>query len=105
MLKNQFDAHMPSSIDDSGNCSGKLGKCRSYWKLNEWQIRQYRHAIEENKWYMSEREGRAVGWDEAERDFMHNGYYGCAVKWRKEYCARRCGHFTECKLGQLFADQ
>ena len=54
---------------------------------------------------MSERFGRDVAWEEAEYDFLHNEYYGCAPKWRKEYCSGRCHHFTGCKLGQRFAKQ
>jgi hypothetical protein len=76
--------------------------CASFKTLQTWQIRRYRRAVEENKWYLSEKTGRDVGWDEAEHDFLINEYYGCAPKWRKEYCASKCNHFTDCSLGQHF---
>jgi len=90
-------AHTAPSPDSSGQ-----GGCRAFFNLNRWQIHQYRHAINENKWYMGERLGRAVTWEEAEYDFLHNEYYGCAPKWRKEYCANRCPHIIDCDLGKLF---
>lgn len=98
------DAHAVSDSDECGDQSGDLG-CRAHWKLNAWQVVQYQRAIDENKWYMTERLGRYVAWEEAEYDFLHHGYYGCAPKWRKEYCARICPHFDNCKLGQHFSKE
>ncbi len=105
MLKDNCELQTCMSADTAPSASGKTESCRSYWRLNQWQIRQYRHAIDENKWYMSERLGRAVAWEEAEYDFLHHGYYGCAPRWRKEYCSQHCSFFSDCKLGQLFARQ
>lgn len=59
-------------------------------------------AVDENKWYMGERLQRHVDWEEAEKDFLVNGYYGCAPKWRKQFCAVRCSHFISCDLGKGF---
>jgi len=84
----------------SGSTSGK--NCREFHKLKEWQADQYCRAIDENKWYMAERFDRHVAWEEAEADFLHKGYYGCAAEWRKQFCAHQCPHFTRCDLGQLF---
>ena len=61
--------------------------CEAFKKLKAWQVRQYRIAVDENKWYMGERLGRKVAWQEAEQDFLQNEYYGCAPKWREEFCA------------------
>ena len=77
--------------------------CRAFKKLKDWQVDQYRMAIDENMWYMGERLGRQVEWEEAENDFLHNGYYGCAPKWRRQYCQSKCIHFSTCDLGHLFA--
>ncbi len=101
MIENNYIRGNPATRDDAEPLVDK-GGCRAYYELNEWQIIQYRQAIDENKWYMGERLGRIVSWEEAEYDFLHNEYYGCAPKWRKEYCARRCPHFVDCELGQLF---
>lgn len=87
--------------EDDPSDSNQPG-CKAFNKLTHWQVDQYRIAVDENKWYMGERLGRHVEWEEAEYDFLHNGYYGCAPKWRKEYCARRCTHFATCGLGREF---
>ncbi|MDF7807536.1 hypothetical protein P4E94_08820 [Pontiellaceae bacterium B12219] len=76
--------------------------CKAFQKLKDFQVDQYRMAVDENKWYMGERLNRMVDWEEAEEDFLHNGYYGCAPIWRKEYCADRCTHFATCGLGREF---
>lgn len=80
----------------------KQGACQAFRKLKNWQIEQYRRAVDENKWYMSEKSGRIIGWKEAERDFLQNAYYGCAPKWRKEYCSEHCHFFSGCELGRQF---
>lgn len=75
------------------------GTCRAFRKLKNWQIEQYRKAVDENKWYMNEKSDRFVDWSEAEADFIQNSYYGCAAKWRQEYCSQHCGYFSGCELG------
>lgn len=78
--------------------------CRAFLKLKNWQVRKYRAAVEENKWYMGERLGREVAWEEAEKDFFFNDYYGCAREWRSEYCGNRCSFIDSCNLGQKFCN-
>jgi len=104
-MKKFFDRQPNAATGSQPDSSNGRKSCQAHTKLNEWQIRQYRRAIDENKWYMSERTGRSVSWEEAEHDFVHNEYYGCAPKWRKEYCAVRCHHFYSCPLGQHFANE
>lgn len=101
MNNENSDTQLMSLSDGRRSHIGEQG-CKAHWKLNEWQVIQYRRAIDENRWYMGERLGRNISWEEAEYDFLYNGYYGCAPKWRKEYCARICPHFSNCTLGQLF---
>lgn len=76
--------------------------CKEFHALNRWQIEQYRKAVDENKWYMNEQSEGTVDWQEAEYDFLLNGYYGCAQKWRKEYCSNRCRFISSCELGRKF---
>lgn len=97
MVKNikDFQSSETKEQRDSG--------CKAFRKLKDWQVDQYRMAIDENMWYMGERLGRQVDWEEAEEDFLHNGYYGCAPKWRMQYCKHQCTHFSTCDLGHLFA--
>lgn len=76
--------------------------CRAFCDLKDWQVRQYRKAVNENKWFMGEKLGREVRWAEAEQDFLENGYYGNAEKWREEYCTGLCPHSSDCSLAQQF---
>ena len=78
--------------------------CKAFRELKDWQIRKYRIAVDENKWYMGERLNRNIDWTEAELDFLHNEYYGCALEWRNEYCSDLCQHFSSCNLGQNFCE-
>jgi hypothetical protein len=98
MFKKQNEK--PDTKDKQEGSEG-LG-CKAFQKLKDFQVDQYRMAVDENKWYMGERLDRNVDWDEAEEDFLHNGYYGCAPIWRKEYCAGKCSHFSTCGLGREF---
>ena len=98
--KLSIESSSPEPEDEPGDFT--RATCRAFRKLKNWQIEQYRKAVDENKWYMNEKLGRIVGWKEAEADFLQNGYYGCAPKWRKEYCSSHCGFFTSCTLGQQF---
>ncbi len=59
----------------------------------EWQLRQYKRAVDEHKWYMSERLGYDVGWTAAEVSFVQNIVDGWAVdrvrEWRENTCPLR----------------
>jgi len=92
----------PHSADTDQTEADESQGCKAFRTLKDWQVDQYRMAVDENMWYMGEKQGRSVSWEEAEEDFLHNGYYGCAPKWRKEYCAARCSHFIHCGLGRHF---
>ena len=75
--------------------------CRSFEELKNWQVAQYQSAVDENKWYMSERSGYEIDWRSAEKDFVDHEYYGCAEKWREKYCMVLCPYYASCALGQL----
>ena len=96
MNERETDFQSPENSEKTDN------GCKSFKKLKDWQVDQYRMAVDENMWYMGERLGRPVDWEEAEEDFLHNGYYGCAPKWRKQYCKDKCTHFATCALGHHF---
>lgn len=102
MIKETCETSIPSLATETDQTPPYGPVCRSFRALKTWQADQYRMAVDENKWYMSERLGRNVEWDEAEDDFLHNGYYGCAPKWRKEFCSYKCTHSEACKLGRHF---
>lgn len=84
--------------DDAKSGSSKELKCLDFRELKNWQVAQYRKAVDENRWYLSQRYNRCVGWHEAEQDFLEHGYYGCAEKWRIEYCGEICPIRSSCPL-------
>ncbi|MBN2162662.1 MAG: hypothetical protein JXR25_10345 [Pontiellaceae bacterium] len=85
------------------DCQSDRGiTCSGFRSLQEWQITQYCKAVDENKWYMSERRGSEVSWREAERDFMEHGYFGLARQWREQYCQTICRFGHHCRLGDKF---
>ncbi len=86
---------------DRGNPVCNRG-CQGFRSLKMWQVAQYRRAVEENKWYLSERCGHEVGWYEAEQDFLQHGYYGLAGPWREYYCQHVCEFGEICALGAMF---
>ncbi len=76
--------------------------CVAFDSLKRWQIKQYLWAVNENKWYLSERFGRDVGWCEAEQDFTEHDFYGLAAQWRLEFCAHFCEYGQRCSLKERF---
>lgn len=77
--------------------AGQL-KCPGFQALKNWQVERYQQAVNENRWYMSQRHGRWVDWKEAEQDFLMQGCYGCAELWRQEYCVEICPYKSSCLL-------
>lgn len=102
MIKETSKSSTSTGSTESAPTGSGTKACVSFPNLKAWQVRQYHIAVEENKWYMGERLGRKVAWQEAEMDFLENEYYGCAPKWRKEFCAKLCSNFKGCNLGQHF---
>lgn len=79
--------------------------CAGFQKLKEWQIAQFRQAVDEDKWYMSEKEGHEVRWEVAEHDFVEHGCYGLALHWREEYCSHICEYSGSCLLAARFLSE
>ena len=102
MIKATCTSSTLSGSTESEPIESEIKACVSFPKLKAWQVRQYRIAVDENKWFMGERLGRKVAWQEAEQDFLNNEYYGCAPKWREEFCSNLCSEFKSCNLGQHF---
>lgn len=82
--------------------SGAL-RCIGFQALKSWQVERYRQAVNENRWYMSQKCNRCVGWQEAERDFCNQGYYGCAEEWRQQYCGKICANRDNCLMAVQFS--
>jgi len=85
-----------TTTDLQGNAI--LLKCTGFQALKRWQIERYQQAVSENRWFMSQKQHRSVDWEEAEQDFIGQNLYGCAEKWRMEYCGEICPNKTNCLL-------
>jgi hypothetical protein len=64
-----------------------------------------RRCIEEDKWYLSEKAGRDVGWEAAYDHFMKTFVAGFAAGFRACYCGMICPMRQQCCTGQKYAVQ
>lgn len=84
----------------------KIERCLGFAKLCAWQSRQMAKAIEEHKYYESERAKRDIGTAEAEQRFQFSEHFDrCSDNWRQEYCGSLCEHQETCPLGVFYANQ
>lgn len=73
--------------------------CERFKELMDWQAARMKEAIDEAKWYLSERAGRDVGSHAAAKDFDKRHLFRCAADWREHYCGAICEHRHDCDLG------
>jgi hypothetical protein len=76
---------------------GHESRCRDQ-EFNSAQISELQRAIDENKWYLSERAGRDVGLREATDDFFRCHVDQFADSFRRRYCTQVCEHRHSCEL-------
>ncbi|MCK5805435.1 MAG: hypothetical protein KAI66_21570 [Lentisphaeria bacterium] len=74
--------------------------CKNWVMFIQRQMQWLREAIDENKWYMSERAGHDVGWEAAERDFNIHHLNRVGNEFRIAYCTVECPKIPIC----LFQD-
>jgi len=55
-----------------------------------------RKAIEEDKWYLSERAGHDVGWDIAKQHFYEHYLDQVSGAFRRQYCTIVCRQQHDC---------
>ena len=77
-------------------------KCKAFQVFQHWQLNRLWPAIAEDRRYMGEKLRRAVGFEEAEKDFFDHNGYGCLENWRAEFCSRHCPHRNTCALAAGF---
>ena len=73
--------------------------CKCFSAFMSTQKVELRKEIDIDKWLLSEKAGRDVGWTAAERDYLEKHFEICAKKFRKKYCGERCEKRGECELG------
>lgn len=84
-----------SEIMDQGPASPSCPEFKRY--MNEFRAR-LRKALEENKWYLSEREGHDVGEQRATEDFLQNHFDRFAAEVRLAFCEHECSQHENCPL-------
>jgi hypothetical protein len=72
--------------------------CPEFARYLEEFRRRFRHALDENKWYLSERRGYDVGEETATQDFLQNHFDRFAEKVRTEFCEHECTRQKNCPL-------
>lgn len=73
--------------------------CRCFAAFMRAQKDELRKEIDLDKWFLSEKAGRDVGWTAAERDYLERHFSVFAKKFRKRYCGEKCEAKGECDMG------
>jgi len=76
--------------------------CVGFHELLDWQIIQYRQAVDEYRKELSKEQHRCVSWQEAEVEFSKMGLQNMGEQWRVEYCGLVCPHRSTCLLAMHF---
>ncbi len=82
--------------------SGVGTSCVGVHELIDWQIVQYRQAVDAHRTDLSKAEGRCVAWQEAEKDFSASDRTKLGEKGRVEYCGLICPHREKCLVALQF---
>lgn len=76
--------------------------CASVHELIDWQIIQYRRAVDEHRADLSKAEGRCVAWQDAEKDFSKHDQARIAENSRVDYCGLVCSNRSKCLIALRF---
>lgn len=76
-------------------------RCIQVKELLEAQKPHLERAINDNKWYLSEREHKDVGWNAAEYDFLENHLKSWAAGFKVCYCNYVCPNREDCKMKEV----
>ena len=60
------------------------------------QAKTLEACINENKYYLSEKAKRDVGWQEAENHFLNTYFNGFTAGFRASFCGLVCPHRKNC---------
>jgi hypothetical protein len=66
------------------------------------QSRVIQKSIEEDKWYLSEQQGKDVGWEMAKEHFINTYFAGFAAGFRASYCTLTCPLRHDCAFAKKF---
>jgi len=69
--------------------------------LMECQAIKLRKHIQDNQYFMGEKEGHSIRWTDAEHDFLNQHFEEIARQMRLDFCNNTC-HVAECELRDKF---
>jgi len=84
------------------NVAESKTRCAGVHELIDWEIMQYRNAVDAHRLELTKHKGRYVGWEEAEENFASGDCVSLAERWRVEYCGLVCPHRRSCLLAVHF---
>jgi hypothetical protein len=94
-MKKQETAKTEANQKETGSCVG-------VHELIDWQVVQYRQAVDAHRLDLSKVEHRCVSWQEAEHDFNTHDRSVMSEKSRVEYCGAVCPHRNKCLIALHF---
>ena len=94
-MKKQENTKIEGMLENGKNCVG-------IHELIDWQIIQYRQAVDAHRLDLSKTEGRCVAWQDAEKDFNNGDRAMMSDKWRVEYCGCVCPSRNKCLIALHF---
>ena len=68
------------------------------------QAKIIKAAIEEKKWYLSEKEHHDIGWDAAEEEFIQTISAGFTAGFRVAYCSMVCPLRETCEVAKKWKE-
>ena len=95
-MQNQKNMQTKGENANSGHCVG-------IHELIDWQVIQYRKAVDTHRHDLSKIEGRCVAWQEAEKDFNAADRLIMGEKDRVEYCGIVCPSRKNCLVALRFS--
>jgi hypothetical protein len=94
-MKNQKNMKSTEATDNNAKCVG-------IHELIDWQIIQYRKAVDAHRLDLSKVEGRCVAWQDAEQDFNSHDRESISDKSRGDYCDHVCPSRENCLIALQF---
>ena len=88
-MKNQKHTKSTGATDNNAKCVG-------IHELIDWQIIQYRKAVDAHRLDLSKVEGRCVAWQDAEHDFNSHDRDVISDQSRGDYCDHICSSRENC---------
>ena len=85
-------------------CKYLYMKCENLQNLKDWQYNQLIQHVKKNQYYLGEKLGHPVDWEQAEHDFFTNYIKTVGKELRLTFCNTHC-FVVDCSVRILFNEQ